>query len=229
MRPITLATSAEHERASESATCVGCGSAASAWSRDVAPVSTSAESMPARRAPATSTSSRSPTREVAARPEPVAAPPRTSPAPACRPHGRPCGRVAASIAASMAPRAGPRPVGHRERRGRGVAPISSAPRSTACVGDPQLRRSRTPSCAADDDDVRARGERRVVDDPQPGVGDVVDERLRRRPRTPRRARRPASTNCTAAPTVTHLVDATPGTRAATACARTPPVRGARRW
>ena len=32
--------------------------------------------------------------------------------------------------------------------------------------------------AADDDDVRARRELRVVDDPQAGVGHVVDERLR---------------------------------------------------
>jgi ABC-type uncharacterized transport system YnjBCD ATPase subunit len=47
--------------ASESATCVGRGSAASASERAVPPVSTSALSIPARRAPATSTSRRSPT------------------------------------------------------------------------------------------------------------------------------------------------------------------------
>src|SRR5690242_14955952 len=49
---------------SDAATYVGRGWAASAWAGVVAPVRTSAESSPARRAPATSTSRRSPTPSV---------------------------------------------------------------------------------------------------------------------------------------------------------------------
>ena len=97
-------------------------------------------------------------------------------------------------------RARPRAVGHRERR---VAPDADqlGAAQHGLGGDPQLAVVEV-VVPADDHDVRARGELGVVDDPQPGVGDVVDQR--RGADDERRAalRRPASTYCSAAPQVT---------------------------
>ena len=78
-------------------------------------------------------------------------------------------------------RPGRRPCPATGRRASGssasrVAPISSAPRSTAWVATLSSSKHEV-VVAGDDHDVGAGGERRVVDDAQAGVGDVVDQRL----------------------------------------------------
>ena len=120
----------------KSATWVGGGSARLGLLARAPPVSTSAESIPARRAPATSISRRSPTARM--RPGP-----RRSRAASyigrlgLADDGSACGRLAVSTPASTAPVPGHGPSGIGKVASR-VAPISSAPRRTAWVAIAQL-------------------------------------------------------------------------------------------
>ena len=101
---------------------------------------------------------------------------RTSAARACRRCVGACGRWRSRSppAPRRCPATGRRASGSWASR---VAPISSAPRSTAWVAISSSSKAKL-VVAADDDDVGAGGEARAVDDPQAGVGDVVDQRLR---------------------------------------------------
>ena len=168
----TPATSA----ASESATWVGRGVGGSACARVVAPVSTSAESMPGAARAGHVDVQPVADGQHAARAEPVArglVHRRLRLADDVR---RPCGRWP-----SRSPRARRR-CRATGRRASGtcasrVAPISSAPRSTACAAILSSSKSK-PSWPPTTTTSARGGERRAVDDPQAGLGDVVDQRLR---------------------------------------------------
>ena len=152
----------------------GPGSAATASARVVTPVRTSAESRPARRAPATSTSSRSPTASV------LPSPRRSRAASYIEGSGLPIDAVGGAArrrldGGEQRARGRPRAVGHRERGVAGDADQLGAAQH-GLGGGAQLAVVEV-LVATDDDDIGAARELRVVDDPQPGVGDVVDERL----------------------------------------------------
>ena len=167
--------STEHQRAEESATCVGFGSAASAASRVVPPVSTSARVQAGAAGARDVDLQQIADRQHAARAEPVAGRlVHRRLGLADHDVGGPAGGV--SIAASTAPLAGHGAVLHRERAvARGADQLRAAQHRLG--RDPQLVVVEV-LVRADDHDVGAGGERRAVEDPQPGFGDVVDQRLR---------------------------------------------------
>ena len=139
-------------------------------------------------------------RQRAARRRGGRGPPRTSPARACRRRASAVRPAPVSTAASTAPVPGHGPSGIGKVASRvGADQLGAAQHRLR--GHAQLVVVEV-VVAADDDHVGAGGELRAVDDPHPGVGDVVDQRARADDERRAAARaRPAGT-ARAAPAVT---------------------------